>query len=108
MSLRSFAYLETIFPSGPLSFTHPDHLEEALALTTAYDIRSASSSPSTPSLFCTRIRTDLRLDRSHRANNTLLYRRTIVLVLRPGMAFITLSSRQLTLKQKWGVLGCSY
>ncbi|KIO04271.1 hypothetical protein M404DRAFT_1000767 [Pisolithus tinctorius Marx 270] len=34
------SYLEAMFPSGPLPFTHPDHLEEALALTTAYDIRS--------------------------------------------------------------------
>ncbi|KAI6140006.1 hypothetical protein BKA82DRAFT_2857639 [Pisolithus tinctorius] len=34
------SYLEAIFPSGPLPFMHPDHLEEALALMTAYDIRS--------------------------------------------------------------------
>ncbi|KAI6139477.1 hypothetical protein BKA82DRAFT_4222570 [Pisolithus tinctorius] len=34
------SYLEAMFSSGPLPFTHPDHLEEALALTTSYDIRS--------------------------------------------------------------------
>ncbi|KAI5997701.1 hypothetical protein F5J12DRAFT_785160 [Pisolithus orientalis] len=34
------SYLEAMFPSGPFPFTHPNHLEEALALTTAYDIRS--------------------------------------------------------------------
>ncbi|KAI6043353.1 hypothetical protein EDC04DRAFT_2866353 [Pisolithus marmoratus] len=33
-------YLEAMFPSGPLPFTHPNHLEEALALTTAYKIES--------------------------------------------------------------------
>ncbi|KAI5997678.1 hypothetical protein F5J12DRAFT_906949 [Pisolithus orientalis] len=33
-------YLEAMFPSGPFPFTHPNHLEEALALTTTYDVRS--------------------------------------------------------------------
>ncbi|KAI6043344.1 hypothetical protein EDC04DRAFT_2562847 [Pisolithus marmoratus] len=33
-------YLVAMFPSGPVPFTHPDHLGEALALTTAYKIES--------------------------------------------------------------------
>ncbi|KAI6043277.1 hypothetical protein EDC04DRAFT_2563005, partial [Pisolithus marmoratus] len=33
-------YLVAMFPSGPVPFRHPDYLEEALALTTAYKIES--------------------------------------------------------------------
>ncbi|KIK19596.1 hypothetical protein PISMIDRAFT_682897 [Pisolithus microcarpus 441] len=33
-------YLEAMFPSGPLPFTHPSHLEEVLALTRTYKIGS--------------------------------------------------------------------
>ncbi|KAI6097985.1 hypothetical protein EDD17DRAFT_1478111 [Pisolithus thermaeus] len=33
-------YLEAMFPSGPSPFTHPNHLQEALALTRTYEIGS--------------------------------------------------------------------
>ncbi|KAI6124758.1 hypothetical protein EDD16DRAFT_1560636 [Pisolithus croceorrhizus] len=33
-------YLEAMFPSGPSPFTHPNHLQEALALTRTYKIGS--------------------------------------------------------------------
>ena len=44
------AYIVAMFPSGPAPFVHPDHLEEALALTVRYDIPSVSLLPMYTSL----------------------------------------------------------